>query len=127
MTASEDVCRTCGQTYGWHEENKPIHPFNDGQAGAAAFLGARRDRDTKRGEKSPQRGAEPPPRVVWPTDPVLRVALIRAGVITPEDLRSAEEELRTAMGDTLKGPQWSATVEESTDSSTKADRMSTRP
>lgn len=75
-----------------------MHPFNDGQAGAKAFLGARRDRDHQRGPNGPQRGSQTPPTVVWPTDPVLRVALISAGVITPDHLREAEAMLKASMG-----------------------------
>jgi hypothetical protein len=30
----------------------------------------------------------------WPFDPVLRQALIAKGVITPEDLRMAEDQIR---------------------------------
>lgn len=101
-----DECKTCGQTYGWHQESKPIHPFNNGQAGATAFLGARRDRDNpRRGSASPQ-AAETPPTVVWPNDPVLRVALITKGILTADDLRNAENMLRASMGlDNGKGEE----------------------
>lgn len=95
---SLEICRTCGQTFGWHEQNKPIHPFNNGQAGAKAFLGPRRERDPRTDPKTSPNGSDTPPRVVWPTDPVLRVALITAGVITSDDLRNAEEMLRSSMG-----------------------------
>ncbi|MET0416535.1 MAG: hypothetical protein ABW022_11000 [Actinoplanes sp.] len=96
MTTGE--CKTCGQTFTWHQENKPVHPFNNGEAGATAFLNAGRDRDTrKRGNGSP-RPAEDAPKVVWPTDPVLRIALIVSGVITADDLRKAEDMLKASMG-----------------------------
>ena len=99
----DDECRTCGWTYQWHLENKPVHPFNNDEAGATAFLGPRRDRDTgDRGSRAP-RDAENPPTVVWPTDPVLRVALIAAGVISADDLRKAEDMLKASMGLTGKG------------------------
>lgn len=94
----DDPCATCGQTYGWHLENKPVHPFNTGAAGAKALLGARRARDPQRRDPSSQRGSEAPATVVWPTDPVLRVALITAGVITTDDLRKAEDMLKASMG-----------------------------
>jgi hypothetical protein len=70
-----------------------MHPFNDGQAGAAAFLGVKkRDRGnpTSDGGKTPQRGSQVSP---WPFDPVLRQALINKGVLTPDDLRQAEEQI----------------------------------
>jgi hypothetical protein len=91
-------CGTCGHTRQWHKDNKPMHPFNDGQAGAKAFLGSRRDRDPQSRGNGAQRGSEDPPRVVWPTDPVLRVALIQTGVLTSDDLRKAEDTLRASMG-----------------------------
>lgn len=105
MTTTHDPdekCHTCGNTWGWHQENKPVHPFNTGEAGATAFLGKRGDRTHQRDRNASQRGSEEPPRVVWPSDPVLRIALMNAGVITADQLRVAEEGLRAAMGDVLK-------------------------
>lgn len=96
--AGDEECRTCGQTYDWHREHKPVHPFNTGQAGIKALLGARRDRDPQRDGSGAQRGSQAASRVVWPTDPVLRVALIRKGVITTDDLREAEDMLKASMG-----------------------------
>lgn len=108
MMSEEDAmrerCGTCGKTRQWHKDNKPVHPFNDGQAGAKAFLGSGRDRDHQRAGIGSQRGSETSPTVVWPTDPVLRVALINAGVITADDLRSAEEVLKVSMG--LEGSRY---------------------
>lgn len=94
MINEDDVCETCGQTYSWHFENKPVHPFNHGQVGATDFLKSRRDRD---GGKSSQRGPEGAQIVGMSTDPVLRIALISAGVITPVQLAAAEESLRVAL------------------------------
>lgn len=108
------TCRTCSQTWDWHQENRPIHPFNDGQAGATAFLGPRRDRTNQPADSGAQRDAETAPTVVWPSDPVLRVALINKGVLTADDLRAAEENLRAAMGPMRIGDKWSATGEGST-------------
>ena len=71
-----------------------MHSFNDGQAGAAAFLGMkRRDRGNSPGDNGngAQRGSQTAP---WPFDPVLRQALIDKGVLTPEDLRDAEDKIR---------------------------------
>ncbi len=93
-----EICRTCDNSRAWHEMNKPMHPFNNGEAGATAFLGTRRDRDTQRRGSGSPRPAETPPTVVWPTDPVLRVALVTAGVITTDDLRKAEDMLKASMG-----------------------------
>lgn len=104
-----DRCRTCQRTREWHDENKPMHPYNDGQAGAQAFLGPkreRRDRDNTGNAKSPQRGAQ---TAQWPFDPVLRQALMDLGVITPDDLRSAEDKIRAVTG------QFNDAVKESRD------------
>lgn len=101
MPNDDDICATCANSWAWHVENKPVHPFNDGQAGAKAFLDSRRARDPKSRDSDAQRGSETPPTVVWPTDPVLRIALMNAGVITADDLRRAEQQLRAAMGEVL--------------------------
>lgn len=93
-----DRCQTCQRTREWHEENHPMHPFNDGQAGAQAFLGDKKrrgDRDDRRDAKSPQRGAQ---TAEWPFDPVLRQALMDAGLITPDMLRAAEDKIRAVTG-----------------------------
>lgn len=94
MPETTDECKTCGNTFGWHADHNSVHPFNDGQAGATAFLGPRRNRDDKRDGKTPQRGAETASPVAWPFDPVLRQALIDKGVLTPDDLRAAEDKIR---------------------------------
>lgn len=91
----ELTCRTCLNTEKWHEENKPMHPFNTGEAGVKAFLRPIRDRGTPEGPQGVQRGAQRP---AWPMDPVLRQALINKGVLTPEDLRDAEEYIRAVTG-----------------------------
>lgn len=127
---SEDpeICHTCDNSRAWHEQFKPIHPFNNGDSGAKAFLNTGRARDPRSDRNGAQRASETPPTVVWPSDPVLRIALINKGVLTADDLRTAEEGLRAAMGDALRGaPQWSATGEGSTDSSIATDSPSTSP
>jgi hypothetical protein len=60
-----------------------------------------------------------------PFDPVLRQALIDAGVITPRDLTVAEEKIRSVTAGILGGSLWSATKEGSSDSSTEIGRTST--
>jgi hypothetical protein len=99
-----DRCHTCGHNRLWHDNNSPLHPFNDGSAGARAFLGSKRDRDTPARPSNVQRGTERPS---WPIDPVLRQALINREVITPQDLRDAEEQIRAVTA------QFEATVKES--------------
>lgn len=88
-------CSTCGNSFTWHEENRPMHPFNDGSSGASAFLGPRRaDRGRRDGDNGAQRVSQAPPRPAWPIDPVLRQALVDKGILTPEDLRNAEAKIK---------------------------------
>lgn len=104
----DSKCYTCENTYEWHEANKPLHPFNTGEAGATAFLDPR----TKRDRSGAQRGSEgvrSAQRAAFPMDPVLRQALVDAGVITPQQLRDAEEKIHAITGmfnqnPNLRGP-----------------------
>jgi hypothetical protein len=126
IPALEDVCLTCGKTYGWHIDNQPRHPFNHGQDGATAFLKRRGDRPVQRGPIGAQEGSEGPQIASMTTDPVLRIALINKGILTPTDLAAAEEALRVALAEVkIGGQQWSATGEASSDSSTETGRTST--
>lgn len=101
----DDRCGTCGQTLLWHEENNPRHPFNSGQDGATAFLNTNRRRDQARAAKDAQRGSEGPQIVSPGNDPVLRIALINRGVLTPADLVIAEEQLRVALAEVMESGQ----------------------
>lgn len=83
-----DVCGLCGNTRQWHDENKPVHQF-DGDAGeltAGSDLGAE------------QQASPPSTPQVRPAgagvDPVLRAILISKGLVTPDELHAAEEEVR---------------------------------
>jgi len=107
LTVNEDDhCKTCGKTYGWHEEHPETkHPFNAGQDGATDFLKRRQDRD----RKGAQRGAEGPQIVSPGNDPVLRIALINRGVLTPADLVVAEEQLRAALAEVQHAQQTEGT------------------
>lgn len=84
-----DRCRTCQHTRLWHDNNHPMHPFNNGEAGATAFL-RKRTRSGDNGSQAPSEVTQ----MTLPFDPVLRQALIDAGVITVEQLRTAEEKIR---------------------------------
>lgn len=101
MTApnEDDRCLTCGQTFGWHQENSTRHPFNSGQDGATAFLKRQGGRDDQRRGSGVQQGSEGPQIVSPGNDPVLRIALINRGVLTPADLIVAEEQLRQALAE----------------------------
>lgn len=124
MTTS-DKCRICGQPHPWSDGTTPKHPFDDGSGTSTAFLGARRaDGTTRRGANDAQRGSQGPlmgqPRPAYPIDPVLRQALVDAGIITPEQLRAAEEKIQAITGlfnegrenaQSTKGP-WRGQVQE---------------
>lgn len=91
-------CDACGQTFTWHQEHPETrHPFSAGEDGATDFLKRRRDRDVKRGPIGSQRGSDRPQIIASGNDPVLRIALINRGVLTPADLMVAEEQLREAL------------------------------
>lgn len=92
-------CLTCGQTYAWHVDNQPRHPFNDGQDGATDFLKRRGGRDHRREGSTRQRGSDGPQIVSPGNDPVLRIALINRGILSPADLVVAEEQLRAALAE----------------------------
>ena len=95
----DDICHTCWKPHPWLDGTFPKHPFNDGRGTVStAFMGPSRVRDPQSGVKTPQRGSQGPLTTVvdapWPFDPVLRQALIDKGILTPEDLHSAEEKIR---------------------------------
>lgn len=95
MTSDIDVCRTCRQTWLWHTENKPRHQFvNADQQASESFLSAA------------EKPNHPVQNVQMPFDPVLRMALIEKGVLTPEDLSKAESIIKYVSGgsDGREGP-----------------------
>lgn len=101
-----DVCVTCGQTWEWHIKYQPEHAFNDGSLPPSATF-ARRRADGSRGTTpAAHGGSEPVVRAVrYPFDPVLRQALVNKGILTPQDLRDAEEMIRITTGEVLSGQQ----------------------
>jgi hypothetical protein len=104
---SDEICKTCNKPHGngWN----PIHPFNDGSAGATAFLGKRGHRAPIPAPNDAQRASETPFRPVFPSDPVLRVALLAAGVITEKQLRDAEDNLTIAFDQLERGTRGEST------------------
>lgn len=102
--SDDEKCQTCNQTYGWHRENKPVHPFNTGQAGIRALFAKRGDRDPRDGAKTPQGGSQGAAPAPWPFDPVLRQALIDKGVLTPEDLVNAKLKIEAVTAQLMGGP-----------------------
>jgi hypothetical protein len=94
----ELVCETCKNPKLWHDsqpEGAIRHPFNPGNLPASATFGKRdqRGKDPRAGTVQAQ-----PASVPFPFDPVLRMALIRKGVITPDDLRDAELAIQATTG-----------------------------
>ena len=92
LSEPDGKCSTCGES---HVELAargvvPKHPFNDGSLPFKATFG---DRNRTDDWKPAQRGAERPTTQGWPFDPVLRQALIDKGVLTPDDLRNAENKI----------------------------------
>lgn len=97
MSDTEGKCTICDRTHPWPDGTVPKHPFSNGESGSAAFLG-RRD---QRREPGPQRGTERgsmTQRPAYPIDPVLRQALVDAGVITPQQLKDAEDKIQAITG-----------------------------
>lgn len=86
-----DICETCGNP---REPHPFRHPFNEGQAGATAFLGVKKPKPGHPTGDNGNGAQNRPQTAPWPLDPVLRTALINKGVITPQDLRDAEEVIR---------------------------------
>lgn len=78
-TIDESKCRRCGQTEEWHRDNRPQHRF-DTEAGPLTM-------DSQPGEK---------PRLNTSGDPILRIALIRAGILTPQEIDQAAKDFENA-------------------------------
>lgn len=94
MPQENDLCGTCGKSFAWHRDNVPKHPFNAGQDGATDFLKRRGGREPQQRASTAQRGPE---SLQMAGDPVLRIALINRGILTPADLMVAEMQLRDAL------------------------------
>lgn len=94
VVSSETItCRTCGnsgdsgQVEAWHPFRHPLNVF-----GVAGPLNAK-----------PEPEGITPEAMPWPLDPVLRQALIDKGILTPDDLRAAEEKIRSITGHVMRG------------------------
>lgn len=97
MTMNEEnQCETCGRTRAWHLTALGIiHEFNDGSVPFRQTFGERTG-DGVGGSARPPATVEldAPQSVPGMFDPVLRMALIDAGVVTPDQLRAAEDKIR---------------------------------
>lgn len=98
MSDDLDKCATCDNTRSWHEGARPLHPFNAGEAGATAFLEPRHRRGRPGAQDESQGRRISSPRPSMPMDPVLRQALVDKGILTPQDLRDAEEKIHAVTG-----------------------------
>lgn len=85
------ICRLCGHSKQWHEENHPRHRFDDP---STLFLKKSKGADRPGAGDNGNVAESSTQTARWPMDPVLRVALINAGVITPADLTAAEELIK---------------------------------
>lgn len=95
--SDDDKCGLCGQSFQWHQEHRPAHTFVvPGTAGGLAQLGAsNRERGMFPNRQGQQRSNV---KVLpgLPSDPALRVLLLRKGVITQDELNEVEREIREA-------------------------------
>ncbi len=92
-------CQTCqhsgdpDEVEEWHHY---LHPFNP--------LGTLSAKDAlPKATPEPQQASAGQTVALspWPFDPVLRQALINKGVLTPEDLRDAELQIRMVSGEVI--------------------------
>lgn len=94
---NEDKCVICGlSSQEEHDQQGLKHPHTlEGES--LDFLKRRGARDhTKRRSTSP-RASETSPIPMTLSDPVLRIALMNRGIISPADLVVAENQLREAL------------------------------
>lgn len=98
-----DICSTCGNTRTWHKNNDVMHGFSE--PGTPSNLGrVRMDREPRKqmewNEGNGRRIERPEVRQVQATmDPVVRMALVDAGILTLEQLDAAEKKIHFFTGD----------------------------
>jgi len=102
MTTSDEGCIICGHDSDWHVKNNTRHRFaTKDQAGALAQLGpSNKERDMFPHRHANRQGVTQAERTkVTPGllgDPVLRVLLLRKGIITADELSETDAEIRQA-------------------------------
>lgn len=84
--ADDAICKMCGNTFAWHKEMKPRHPFMPKDSSERMPL-------AKKDQKEPKVKLE---TREWPADPILRIALMDKGILTMADIIAAEQKLREA-------------------------------
>jgi hypothetical protein len=90
---TNDVCSMCKRVHGVDVWNPQHAPVLDGGGESLP------KKDRKRPPAAAQAAVSP-----WPFDPVLRQALIDKGVLTPQDLRDAEDKIRAVTSATMGAP-----------------------
>ena len=93
-TSDDDRCSLCGQTRAWHEDNAPRHQFD---ADASTITG---DKPKNAGTES---GAlklsldDALRRVKAKSDPVVRLLLIRHGIISTDEIEATELKIARSL------------------------------
>jgi len=93
-TPNDATCTMCQRVHGvdgWNPQHAPV------LGGGGESLPKKKDK-----ERPPVQGAVAVS--AWPFDPVLRQALIDKGVLTPQDLRDAEQKIRAVTSATMGAP-----------------------
>jgi len=122
MPTPEDLCGICHLARAWHEEHRPKHKFSEpesdptlqqdpppqqvDQEAKEARLKLEQRANQEQEKRLQSWNQEPgriqvqpePPRVTFPSDMVLRLALVEKGILTPEDLDQAEAKLQAISG-----------------------------
>ena len=92
------VCSTCGNEYD-PDDKENTHPYRHPVNGVLP-------------KRKPEEGSPRPSVLDLPMDPVLRLVLIRKGLIEPLDLTEAEQELAaTGMAQARSAPETGVNIE----------------
>lgn len=84
-------CRMCGNSWEWHQAHYARHPYTSPNS-------TNELRDVTRPDRRAQANTDAPiVHTTTPFDPVLRLALIEKGIVSPDDLKKAEEKLGVVM------------------------------
>lgn len=94
LAHDHEICLDCSNTRQWHREHRPKHMFRSDPDQPALTPTGRSSALGKNDTLSPGRIQAMPPsaQIHIPMDPVLRLALIDAGILTLEQLEAAEKK-----------------------------------
>lgn len=87
------VCKMCGRDEDWHNVHRARHPFIPKDSDAVMPLKPKKNQPDKADTKKKKVVLE---TREWPSDPILRIALVKKGILTQADIIAAEAELREA-------------------------------